>query len=158
MLYKDYPQVARMEKKTKIIVLHMKELIYTGIFVFLGIVLILLLVFMFMPDADEEGDKEPAMSEYVAGVYSTSVMLNGSTFDVEVVVDESRINSIQLKNISETVTTMYPLLEPSLENISQQIYVNQSTENVTYAEDSKYTSMILINAIDASLEKAKASK
>ena len=41
-----------MEKKTKIIVLHMKELIYTGIFVVLGIILILLLIFMFMPDKD----------------------------------------------------------------------------------------------------------
>ena len=96
------------------------------------------------------------MSEYVAGVYSTSVMLNGSTFDVEVVVDENRINSIQLKNISETVTTMYPLLEPALENISQQIYEKQSTKNIAYEEDNKYTSMILINAIDSSLEKAKS--
>lgn len=147
-----------MEKKTKIVVLHMKELIYTGIFVFLGIVLIVLLVFMFMPDKDEKEEKEPAMSEYVAGVYSTSVMLNGSTFDVEVVVDENNINSIQLKNISETVTTMYPLLEPSLEKISQQIYTNQSTENITYEESNKYTSMVLINAIDSSLKKAKASK
>lgn len=136
----------------------MKELIYTGIFVFLGIVLIVLLVFMFMPDKDEKEEKEPAMSEYVAGVYSTSVMLNGSTFDVEVVVDENNINSIQLKNISETVTTMYPLLEPSLEKISQQIYTNQSTENITYEESNKYTSMVLINAIDSSLKKAKASK
>lgn len=145
-----------MEKKTKIIVLHMKELIYTGIFVVLGIILILLLIFMFMPDKDGKEEEESAMSEYVAGVYSTSVMLNGSTFDVEVVVDENRINSIQLKNISETVTTMYPLLEPALENISQQIYEKQSTKNITYEEDNKYTSMILINAIDSSLEKAKS--
>lgn len=144
-----------MEKKTKIVVLHMKELIYTGIFVFLGIVLILLLVFMFKPDKNDEQEKEPAVSEYVAGVYATSVMLNGSTFDVEVVVDKDRINSIQLKNISETVTTMYPLLEPSLENISQQIYESQSTENISYDEEQKYTSLVLLQAIDESLAKAQ---
>lgn len=143
-----------MEKKTRIVVLHMKELIYTGIFVALGIILILLLIFMFMPDKSEQKEKA-VMSGYVAGVYSTSVMLNGSTFDVEVIVDEDTINSIQLKNISETVTTMYPLLEPSLENIAQQIYVNQSTENITYEEDNKYTSMVLLNAIDTSLQKAQ---
>ncbi|MBO5158761.1 MAG: hypothetical protein U0M69_00015 [Lachnospiraceae bacterium] len=39
-----------MSSKTKIVVLHMKELIYTGIFILLGIVLILLLVSMFAPD------------------------------------------------------------------------------------------------------------
>lgn len=36
-----------MSSKTKIVVLHMKELIYTGIFLLLGIVLILLLLSMF---------------------------------------------------------------------------------------------------------------
>ena len=36
-----------MSSKTKIFVFHMKELIYTGIFLLLGIVLILLLVSMF---------------------------------------------------------------------------------------------------------------
>ena len=39
-----------MSSKTKIVVLHMKELVYTGIFLLLGIVLILLLLSMFTPD------------------------------------------------------------------------------------------------------------
>ena len=39
-----------MHSKTKIVVLHMKELIYTGIFVLLGILFIVLLVMMFVPD------------------------------------------------------------------------------------------------------------
>lgn len=145
-----------MEKKTKIVVLHMKELVYTGIFVGLGIILIILLIVMFMPDKDGENETKPTVSEYVAGVYSTSVMLNGNTFDVEVAVDKERINSIQLKNISETVTTMYPLLEPALEKLAQQIYVNQSTENIEYDEENKYTSMLLLSAIDSSLQKAQA--
>lgn len=143
-----------MEKKTKIVVLHMKELIYTGIFVALGILLIVLLMFMFWPK-EEEKDAQQTVSEYVAGVYSASVMLNGNTFDVEVVVDENRINSISLKNLDETVTTMYPLLEPSLETIAGQVYENQSTADIVYDEDNKYTSMILINAIDEALDKAQ---
>ena len=36
-----------MGSKTKIIVLHMKEIIYTGIFIALGILLIFLLAVMF---------------------------------------------------------------------------------------------------------------
>lgn len=38
-----------MKSKTKIIVLHMKEIIYTIIFAALGILLILLLILMFHP-------------------------------------------------------------------------------------------------------------
>ena len=38
-----------MKSKTKIIVLHMKEIIYTIIFAALGILLILLLILMFNP-------------------------------------------------------------------------------------------------------------
>ena len=38
-----------MGSKTKIVVLHMKEIIYTVLFAVLAIVLILLLIFMFLP-------------------------------------------------------------------------------------------------------------
>ena len=38
-----------MSTKTKIVVLHMKEMIYTLVFAGLGILLILLLIFMFLP-------------------------------------------------------------------------------------------------------------
>ena len=38
-----------MRSKTRIVVLHMKEVIYTTIFIILGIVLIFLLVYMFGP-------------------------------------------------------------------------------------------------------------
>ena len=40
-----------MSSKTKIFVIHMKELIYTGIFLLLGIVLLVLLISMFKPDS-----------------------------------------------------------------------------------------------------------
>ena len=38
-----------MSSKTKIVVFKARELIYTGIFILLGILLILLLIFMFVP-------------------------------------------------------------------------------------------------------------
>ena len=43
-----------MGSKTKIVVLHMKEIIYTAIFAVLAIILILLLVFMFRPGAKKD--------------------------------------------------------------------------------------------------------
>ena len=42
-----------MSAKTKIVVLHMKELVYTVIFVVLAVLLILLFVFMFGSKKDE---------------------------------------------------------------------------------------------------------
>lgn len=52
-----------MSSKTKIVVVHMKELIYTGIFILLGIVLILLLISMFTPDKSQKAPKVKAKQE-----------------------------------------------------------------------------------------------
>lgn len=147
-----------MSSKTKIVVLHVKELIYTGIFAVLGILFIILLIIMFLPKDEKEAAvstiTQTATSTYVPGVYTTSLILNDNVVEIEVTVDEENINSIRLVNLDEAVTTMYPLIQPSFEDLADQIVENQSLEGITYSDDSKYTSMILLNAITASLEKA----
>lgn len=50
------------------------------------------------------------------------------TFDVQVNVEQDRITAISLNNLSETTAAMYPLMEPALDSIASQIYVNQTTE------------------------------
>lgn len=142
-----------MSAKTKIVVLHMKELIYTAIFVGLGILLVILLLFMFLP-REEKGEAVPTMN-YVAGVYTSSVMLNDKTVDVQVIVDENRINAISLIDLDETVITMYPLVEPAVEKISEQVIEKQSTEGITYQSDNQYTSIVILNAIENALSKAQ---
>ena len=53
-----------MKSKTKIIVLHMKEIIYTIIFAALGILLILLLILMFHPkEPSPESDPQCCIAE-----------------------------------------------------------------------------------------------
>ena len=141
-----------MSSKTKIVVLHLKELIYTAIFAVLGILLIILLIFMFLPD-DKDKNTEETM-QYTAGVYTSSIQLNNNAIDVEVVVDDNRINSITLVNLDETTAAMYPLMQPALDNISQQIYEKQSLENISYGDDNQYTSMVLLQAIQSALDKA----
>ena len=142
-----------MSSKTKIVVLHTKEVIYTGIFVVLAVVLAVLLFLMF--GKNKNADPASADAIYHAGVYTSPITLNDNTFDVEVTVDENHINSISLVNLSETTTAMYPLVEPALDALSSQIYTSQSTENITYSEENKYTSMLLLEAIDSALEKAR---
>lgn len=148
-----------MNSKTRIIVLHLKELIYTGIFAVLGILFLILMVIMFLPEKETPLPQETEQeSRYVPGKYTTSLEIGDAALDVEVVVDEARINSIRLNNLSEAVTTMYPLMEPSLEDLTSQIYEKQSLDDVTYSDDNKYTSMILLDAISSALEKAEVTK
>ena len=136
-----------MSSKTKIVVLHMKEVIYTVVFVVLGILLILLLTFMFLPNDEKHTSKK---QEYMPGVYTSTV----TSLEVEVAVDSSHINSIRFSNLDETVATMYPLIQPAIENIAEQVYDSQSLENISFPEDNPYTSQVIINAIDDALKKA----
>lgn len=57
-------------------------------------------------------------------------------------------------NVSEAVTTMYPLISSSLTEIASQIVQNNSTENLVFNDENKYTSIILVNAINTALSKA----
>lgn len=143
-----------MSSKTKIIVLHMKELIYTIIFVVLAILLILLFVFMFRQEKDEESVET---MKYTPGKYTSSIVFNDNTIDVEVVVDENRINSISLVNLDDSVATMYPLMQPALDSISQQIYEKQSLEDIDYGSENQYTSQVLLDAVKDALAKAEVS-
>lgn len=148
-----------MSNKTKIVVLRMKEIIYSGIFALLGILFLVLLIIMFVPDKKDENASEtpPEVSDaaYIPGVYTTSINLGNQTVDIELIVDENNINSIEIVNLSEEVETMYPLVEPSLEDLASQIISNQSLDEITYSDNAKYTSLVLLEAIQTSLEKAK---
>lgn len=144
-----------MSSKTKIIVLHMKEIIYTAIFAVLAIVLILLLVFMFLPKNKATLNEEP---KYVPGVYTSTVTLNNTALEVEVTVDETHINSIRFSNLDETVTAMYPLVQPAIEDIAEQVYEKQSLDDIEYSQESAYTSQVILGAVDEALKKAVTTK
>ena len=147
-----------MSSKTKIVVLHLKELIYTGIFAVLGILFIILLIIMFLPKNNDKDSStiQPANS-YMPGVYTTSLVLNDNVVDIEVTVDEANINSIRIVNLDDAVAAMYPLIEPAFEDLASQICENQSLDGITYSDDNKYTSMVLLDAIKSSLQKAEAA-
>ena len=137
-----------MSSKTRIVVLHMKEVIYTAIFLLLGLLMIILLLIMFGPSKDKETaasvqTTSALTGQYLPGVYSTAIELNDNTFDVQVTV-----------NLSVSTAAMYPLMKPALEELASQIYEKQSLEDITYEDDNKYTSMLLLEAIKSALAKA----
>ena len=95
---------------------------------------------------------------YTPGVYTSSLSLNSQAVDVEVVVDETSIKSVRLVNLADSVAAMYPLVEPAMENLSEQIVENQSLSGLSYDESSQYTSMALAEAIGNALEKARTAE
>ncbi len=143
-----------MSAKTRIWVFQMKELIYTAVFIVLGIFLLLLMIFMFSGSPEQEAAAE-VPSRYTAGVYTASMILGGNSVEIAVTVDEDYISSIEFRQLDETVSAMYPLMEPSLESLSEQICASQSLENISYSEDSQYTSLMLLSAIQTALSKAE---
>lgn len=145
-----------MSGKTKIVVLHMKEVVYTIIFLILAIIMAVLLYIMFGQKKDES--HIASSSElYTPGVYTSSIHLNENTFDMEVTVDADCIKQVRLVNLSESTTAMFPLMEPTLDTLAEQLYETQSLDDITYSEENKYTSLLLINAISEALDKAKAN-
>ena len=171
-----------MSSKTKIVVLKSKELIYTGIFIILGIMLILLLFYMFSPgdkeskhsvrsnaetevstsdipqettEALESSESTETFSGYIPGMYTSEVNLGGSTLLLTVSVDENRVTGVTMDNVDETLTAMYPLVQPSLDEINSQIGMVSSLEDITYSADNKYTTILILDAINQALESAK---
>ncbi len=139
-----------MSSKTKIVVLHMKEIIYTGVFLVLGILLVFLLFFMFQ-------SKETVTTSstlYQPGVYTSTITLSNASLEVEVTVDDSSITSIRFSNLDETITTSYPLIEPAMASLTEQIYETQSLDDLTYSSDTQYTSQVIIDSIQSALDKA----
>lgn len=147
-----------MSSKTKIVVLRLKEVVYTGIFVLLGIIVVILLVTVFFPSKETESANVSANVSnniaYIPGTYSTSLILNDMAANIEIIVDESHISSVRFVELDEALKTKYPLLEPALADISDQIIETQSLKNIVYSDDMRYTATLLIGAIETALEEA----
>ncbi len=140
-----------MSSKTKIVVLRMKEVIYTAIFIGLALLLLILCFIMFRPAKKAA----PSASLYIPGLYSASLTLGNEQVNVEVTVDSDQILDMSLVHLNEAVSTMYPLMQPSMEELAPQIISTQSTENLTFPESSRYTCSALLKAVDTALLKAR---
>ena len=67
---------------------------------------------------------------------------------------EDHISDITLHAQDSTLSSLYPLLEPSMASLSQQICETQSFDNLSISEDASYTSQLLLDAISASVAMA----
>lgn len=71
-----------------------------------------------------------------------------------VTVDDSQITDVSFKQMDEAITTMYPLLESSLEDINTQLHYISSVDDITPSGDSTYTTKLIIDSIKNALKPA----
>lgn len=143
-----------MSNSPKFMVFHLKELIYTFVFIVLGILLIVMLVFMFK-DKQEKSDKTANTNTYASGIYTSTVNLNDASMELKLTVDENHINSITIENMDDAIATMYPLVMPAFEDIANQVVSTQSVENINFQDGSMYTYTLLLNSIEDLIDDAK---
>lgn len=163
-----------MNNKTKIVILHQKHLIIAGGVI--AFIVIMMIILSIMTKNNSSSNTTPSKSseyssdyisnsginhsavsnaDYTAGVYSSCVIMNGNPIELHVTIDTGMIHSIEAVNISDSITTMYPLFSTSLNEIAAQVISNNSTENIVYDSESQYTSMTILTAIENAVEKSR---
>lgn len=130
---------------TKIMVLKTKEILTGAILTALGILLIVLLFFLF---SSKDDDSKRAHETYSSGVHTSSLTLGENELFLSVTVNDNRVCHAEITNLSEAVTTMYPLVSSSLDNINQQLENGVELSEIQVNDESKYTELLLLNAID----------
>lgn len=154
----------------KIVVLKLRELIYTGIFLFFGVILILLLVTMFRgshPDAPDTSEPAaPTSATAVSlqpGLYTTELIMGGNAFVLELRVQPDQDKSLHLAPVSaptegisedEYIATMYPLVEPALDILTRTLTEGAPLSEVTFSLENQYTGTLLLQAAELLLIKA----
>lgn len=149
-----------MSSHTKIVVLRSKELLYTILLLVVTLLIAIVLFSIFVPGAESSETKPAAETQtaYLPGVYTSTLQLGAANLEMQVVVDADHINAISLTNLDESVTTMYPLMKPTLTELANKVLAAQSVENISYSTDSKYTSLMLLNSMSQALDKARVQE
>lgn len=146
--------------QTKILVLRKNRLIIGILVILLAAVLLFVLTRQKGPEADNYSalpdEAYQTEATYKAGVYTSAIALNDSVLNLEIVLDSNHINSVRLVNLEESITTMYPLMEPALNSLAEQLVNGVEPDKIAYSDDKKFTQMLLMEVIQKTLEKASA--
>lgn len=139
---------------TKIVVLQAKKMIYGGIFALIAIIILVVLLVLYWPGRDE--DKALSLNYgtekvYEAGVYTKELQLGDTLVNLQLTLDEERVKSLEIVNLEESVETMYPLMKPTVEKISQQLTAGKGMDEIVLSEDAQYTEKILVESVSEML-------
>jgi len=144
---------------TKIFVLQMKDLIRIGIFTLLGLALVILLLVLLVPSRrgaaadDDEAMALYSQSRFVPGTYVSTIVLNNEPVQVRVTVSEDDILMVYLAGMDDVQRTFYPLFEPRMHDLAQEVLRYQSAD-IEPMTDYPVTTGILHQAVIAALSMA----
>lgn len=141
-----------MRSKTHIIILHMKEIIYTVVFSLLAVIFIVLLIFMFGRRHDSETMAKT--TAFSPGIYSSTLVLGDKQAEISVTVNETGITDVILIPEDDSFNQMYPLLNTCMEDIAGQLEQGTLLNQITYTDSNQYTMNLLIEAINNALQQA----
>lgn len=168
-----------MSSNTKIVVLRSKELVYALVLIVISVLIIMTAVSLFVPQRQNKNESKTESEEtetsiapqsanetqsgelsahYVPGIYTSAIRLGSTNAELQITVDADHINSITLTNLDESVSTLYPLMQPTLNELSATILETQSLDGIEYTDENRYTSMLLMQAINDTLDKARVSE
>ena len=99
-------------------------------------------------------DSSSQSVSYIPGIYQTDILIGGYYLNLSLTVDNDRIKSIELKNLTEAVTTMYPLIEPAMSDIEKELLNSGNIKKLSYTSDNQYTYSVLSDAINSLLSQA----
>ncbi len=147
--------------KTRIVVLQVKKLVIGAVLSVLGILILAFLFVLFFPKQDSgstgaaldtESKKE---SIYQAGIYTKEIEVGDTTVNLELALDETQVKSLELVNLEESVETMYPLMKPTVEKLSEELSAGKDIHKIELSEDAKYTEKMLVESVATMLEEHK---
>jgi len=142
---------------TKIFVLQMKDLIRIGIFTLLGLALVILLLVLLVPRGRGAGPEDErgayASGRFVPGTYVSTIILNHEPVQVRVTVSNDDILMVYLAGMNEVQRTFYPLFEPRMRDLAEEVLRNQSAY-IEPQTDYPATTGILHEAVIAALRMA----
>ena len=133
----------------KIFVLHKKDLIRIGVIVLVALALVIVALILFVPERKAE---EPS-TMYTPGTYSSTIILNDEPFHVRVTVSENEILSVFMTDMGDVQKVFYPLFEPQMNHLAEEILRNQSAHIIPQT-DYPVTTGILHQAVHSALDLA----
>ena len=137
--------------RTRFVVLQMKDIVRTGIFALIGLILLIVLIWAVLPDRPEGAAAHGG--NFVPGTYTSYIILHNRPITVSVTVDEEKIVDITMSELGQVQEVFYPLIRPTMATLSERVIYSQST-NVQIPVEANMTGRILLDAIDAALMQA----
>lgn len=117
--------------------------------VIMTIIAILLVVFFVSKFTATKPTFAP-QQDYSNGDYIAKISLDNAEFDVAVSIHKNAITSVELRNMDEQAKMLYPLFEPSIAYINNEITKTQSLDIAEFP-DAKETTAFLISAVKDAL-------